>query len=332
MVQYIVTGAAGHLGSTVLRLLLKEKRSVKGLILPYETPELEGVEYVKGDILRAETLTPFFSGCDDQEIVVIHTAGIVDISGKLTDSLHQVNVEGTRNILACCRNFKVSKFVYVSSVHAIPETSTYIKEIQHFSPDCVAGGYAKTKAEATQIVLDAVQEGVPAVVVHPSGIIGPYDNGKNHLVQMVQDYMSGKLPVCVPGGYDVVDVRDVAKGCLLAAERGKIGECYILSGSYQQIQDILKLVGHLCGLDAPIMVPLLAARFAEPFLSFGARIQGRRPLYTRYSLDTINTKARFCSQKAHNELNYQARPISTTICDTVHWLLHQDPRHDYLEE
>ena len=94
------------------------------------------------------------------------------------------------------------------------------------------GPYAKTKAEATQAVLEAVKQGLNAVVVHPSGIIGPYDNGNNHIVKLAKDYISGKLLAGVIGGYDFVDVRDVAKGCIAAVDKGEVGECYILSNRF----------------------------------------------------------------------------------------------------
>lgn len=134
-----------------------------------------------------------------------------------------MNVNGTKNVIALCREFGVRRLVYVSSVHAIPDTDSMsvLKEIKEFSPEKVVGGYARTKAEATQAVLSAVQGGLDAVIVHPSGIIGPYDRSGNHLVQLVNDYLSGRIPVCVKGGYDLVDVRDVAYGCLMAAEKGR---------------------------------------------------------------------------------------------------------------
>lgn len=138
----------------------------------------------------------------------------------------------------------MKRLVYVSSVHAIPEQEKLqvLEEVQNFSPEAVIGGYAKTKAEATQLVLEAVREGLDAVVVQPSGILGPYDSSHNHLVQMIADYLHGKLPACVRGGYDFVDVRDVADGCLAAAEKGKRGECYILSNRHYEVKDVLSMV------------------------------------------------------------------------------------------
>ena len=203
MMRYIVTGAAGHLGSTVVRSLLEQGAVVRGLLLPSEQPAVSGAEYIHGDVLEAESLVPLFQRDGNEPLVVIHTAGIIDVIGEMSRRLYDVNVNGTKNVLALCAKYRVDKLVYVSSVHAIPESEkpTMQTEITEFSPETVVGGYAKTKAEATQAVLDAAANGLPAVVLHPSGIIGPYDEGRNHLVQMVRDFMEGRLPACVKGGY-----------------------------------------------------------------------------------------------------------------------------------
>ena len=281
-----------------------------------------GAEYVQGNILAPEKLAPLFQREEGERLVVIHTAGIVDITGQMSENLRRVNVVGTKNILALCIKHRVDKLVYVGSVHAIPESGTSVPqtEIADFDPALVTGGYAKTKAEATALVLYAAAHGLPAVVVHPSGIIGPYDDGRNHLVQMVRDFAEGKLPFCIKGGYDLVDVRDVAQGCILAAERGRIGECYILSGTYQPIKDVLKIAGQLCDKKGPVMLPMPLVRAAEPALGLISRLFGLRPLYTKYSLDTVCSKTRFSAQKAREELGYTVRPIRETVEDTVRWL------------
>ena len=291
-------------------------------MLPGELPAVPGAEYICGNVLEPDSLLPLFQRDGDEKLTVIHTAGLIDVTGEMSQRLYGVNVTGTKNVLALCAKHHVNKLVYVSSVHAIPESGTLAlqTEITQFSPETVVGGYAKTKAVATQAVLDAAAHGLPAVVVHPSSIIGPYDMGRNHLVQLVRDFMEGKLPACVKGGYDLVDVRDAAVGCIAAAERGRAGECYILSGAYHEIQDILGFVAVQCGKKAPPILPMPLARLAEPALGTLDRKQGRRPLYTRYSLDTVESRTRFSSQKAREELGYTTRRIQFTIQDTVQWL------------
>lgn len=319
---YLVTGANGHLGGTLLRLLKKQSAEIRGLILPSERPdETDGVRYIRGDVRDIQSLRPLFENTEGYETVLIHTAGIIDISDQVSPLAYEVNVNGTKNILALCREYGVSRLLYVSSVHAIPEgdKSSVLHEVTHFSPDAVVGGYAKTKAEATQAVLDAAHDGLDAVVVHPSGILGPYDRSGNHLVQLVTDYVRGKLPACVRGGYDLVDVRDVAAGCLLALEKGGSGQCYILSNRHYEIRDMLRMVRQIAGGRRLPVLPLWMAKAALPAIRLHARRTRHRPLFTRYSLYTINSNDKFSHDKATAELGYRPRDLLCTLQDMISW-------------
>ena len=322
-VTFIVTGAAGHLGSTIVRLLSQAGQNVRALSLAGEAQRARrGVTWFTGDVCRPESLRTLFSGLDGRDVCVIHAAGVVDISGEMSARMRDVNVEGTKNVIALCREFDVRRLVYVSSVHAIPEREDMgvMREIRAFSPDAVTGGYAKTKAEATQAVLDAAAAGLDAVVVHPSGILGPYDDAGNHLVQVLRDYLRGKLPACVRGGYDLVDVRDVASGCIRAALHGRSGECYILSNRHYEVSDMLKLAREAGGGRKLPVLPMWMAEAAVPLLGLVAKLRRQRPLYTRYSLYALKSNDRFDHDKATAELNYRPRDLRATIRDTVRYL------------
>ena len=320
---YIVTGAAGHLGGTIVRLLSRAGAEARALSLPGERQRaLRGVHWFCGDVCDVESLRPLFSDLADRDVYVVHAAGVVDISGELTRRMQTVNVEGTKNILRLCREYAVRRLVYVSSVHALPEREDMgvMREVRSFSPDRVTGGYAKTKAEATQAVLDAAADGLDAVVVHPSGILGPYDDAGNHLVQVLRDYLRGKLPACVRGGYDLVDVRDVAAGCIRAAMHGRKGECYILSNRHYEVSDLLKLAREMGGGRRLPVLPMWMARAAAPLLGLAAKVCRRRPLYTHYSLYALASNDRFDHDKATAELNYRPRDLRSTVRDTVRYL------------
>lgn len=315
---FIITGANGHLGGTIVRMLSRKQIQVRGLVLgEKKEQDTENIHYYNGDVRDIDSLRPLFLGCENMETVVIHTAGIIDISNHVSPELYNVN--GTKNILQLCREYQVKRLVYVSSVHAIPEQKRgkVTGEIGEFSPDAVIGGYAKTKAEATRAVLKAAEEGLDAVVVQPSGILGPYDRSGNHLVQMVSEYLRGTLPACVKGGYDFVDVRDVAEGCLLAAEKGRKGECYILSDRYCEIREVLEIAGNVSGKKKLPVLPLWMAKMAAPFIQLHARRKKRRPLYTAYSLHVLGTGERFSHRKATEELGYHPRDLRVTIRDMV---------------
>lgn len=324
---YLITGAKGHLAGTIIRYLRKEDCHIRGLILPTEYGEDDRqLTYYQGDVTKPETLVRFFSDLECNEVVVIHAAGLISIGSEAASRLYQVNVEGTRNVIDQCVRHHVKRLVYVSSVHAIPEAQgqSTVRECSEFSKDCVTGDYAATKAEATQTVLDAAKKGLDAVVIHPSGILGPYDKGSNHMVQLIQMCISGKLPAGVTGGYDFVDVRDVAKGCLQAAERGKAGECYILSGRYVTIRELLDDVRQVAGGRRKPCLPIGLARALAPLFEWIAKISHTRPLYTKYALYTISSNGHFSHDKATTELEYHPRDMQITVRDTIAWLQGQE--------
>ena len=160
--------------------------------------------------------------------------------------------------------------------------------------------------------------------MHPSGICGPYDYGHGHLTQLVQDFCTGRLAAGVDGGYDFVDVRDVAAGILACCERGRPGECYILSGRYCTVRDVRAMLHRITGRRrVRVMLPLWLARAAAPLSEQYYRLLRQPPLYTAYSLYTLSSGARFSHAKAARELGYTTRPFGTTLADTVAWLRRQ---------
>lgn len=318
---YIITGANGHLAKTIIGYLLKHKCTIRGLIMPNEEPVFKGkVQYYKGDVTDIESIRPLFYDLDDAKVYVIHTAGLISIAQKVSPKLYNVNVVGTQNVISLCQEYNVDRLCYVSSVHAIKETDGVIYETQTFNKDEVVGAYAKTKAEATKLVLKACDEGLDAVIVHPSGIIGPYDDGHNHIVQLIKMYISGKLPAGVNGGYDFVDVRDVAIGTILAANKGEKGDCYILSNSYYTIQQVLDYSSQITGGKKKKCLPMWLAKMFAPLFSFVSKLTKTRPLYTSYALYTLESNGHFAHEKASKKLGYKTRDFGQTIKDTIAYL------------
>ena len=174
---------------------------------------------------------------------------------------------------------------------------------------------------ATALVLQAAKEGLNASVVFPSGIIGPGDMGKGSITNMLLSFLAGKLPLAVKGGYDFVDVRDVAAGILACAERGLPGHGYILSGHYATIRDILELVKKTVNLRRSVSyLPICFAKLVAPIYE-KISLRRREPLYfTPYSIAVLDSNGAFSRNAAATTLGYTPRPLSSTIRDTVVWL------------
>lgn len=320
---YLVTGAAGHLGSVVTLQLIKAGQKVRALVLPNEAHVPEQADIFFGDIREQGSIKHCFENLNGSDLVVIHCAGIVSITSKFDQTLYDVNVTGTKNVVDLCVANNVSKLIYVSTVHAIPERpkGMVISETTDFDPDLVIGSYAKTKAEATAYVLAAAKKGLNATVVHPSGIIGPHDYGKGHLTMLIIDFCKRKLTSGIDGGYDFVDVRDVASGIIVATEKGKPGGCYILSNKFLKISELLLMLHNITGIrKITTILPFWFVKASAPLAEFYYKLRHQPPLFNAYSLYTLNSNALFSHQKATAELGYHPRDLMDTLTDTVDWL------------
>jgi dihydroflavonol-4-reductase len=237
--------------------------------------------------------------------------------------VYDVNVTGTKNIIAKCLEHKVKKLVYVSSTGAIPEsTHGQIKEPDSFDPALVLGCYAKTKAMATQAVLDAAREkGLDASIVYPSGICGPNDFAYGFVAQFVLNYIQGKMPAGIAGSFNSVDVRDLAEGVIACVEKGRRGEGYIMSNSCVGIRELFHLISkHTGSPEVKIILPVPLARIIAFISETAARLMKKSTMFTTYSVYNLARNNDFDCSKAMRELGYQCRPFEETIRDTVEWL------------
>ena len=323
--KYLVTGATGFLGRAVAEELVRRRAQVHALVLhddPYINLLPKEVHTVIGDVCVESSLTDFFADADSRTCV-IHCAGIVSVASRPGSKLYQVNVGGTWRVLRQCMEHNVGKMVYVSSVHAIPEKpkGCIITEDCEFSPGLVDGDYAKSKATATELVFDAAERGLNASIVFPSGIIGPGDSGKGSITNMLLAFLSGKLPVAVKGGYDFVDVRDVASGITACAEHGLPGHGYILSGHYASIRDILEAAKKTLNLRRVVSyLPICFAKVVAPIYERWS-LRKQKPLYfTPYAVAVLDSNGIFSRKAAADTFGYEPRSLQSTILDTVLWL------------
>jgi len=328
---YLLTGAAGYLGSNVSRSLIAQKKAVRALVLNGD-PAISHVpaeaEIVSGDILDTDSLEKFFSAPagmpEDVEIIVIHCASMVTVSPGLSEKLYAVNVTGTKNIIDACIRHKVKKLVYVSSTGAIPELShgEVIREVDSFDPEAIIGGYGQTKAMATQLVLDAVKEhGLDASIVYPSGISGPNDYGNGYFTNVIIDYCHGKMPAGIAGSFNAVDVRDLAEGVIACAEKGRKGEGYILSNSAVSMGGLFTLISRYTGAkEVKTILPASVARVIAAISSFISIFTKKPGLITSFAIYNLTRNNVFSCEKAKQELGFRVRPFAETIRDMAVWL------------
>ena len=319
---FIVTGSTGFLGNTIVKKLSKNKDyEVRALVYSKKEEDiLKDIDckIFHGDITNKASLKDIFTVEDNTDIYVIHCAAIVTIKSDEDPKVYDVNVNGTNNVIDYCIEVN-AKLLYVSSVHAIKESEGKIFETKDFDKDSVHGYYAKTKAEAAKNVLEAVKNrNLKACVFHPAGIIGPGDSSNTHTTQLVKRMLENKLVFVVNGGYNFVDVRDVADGIINAADMGEVGETYILSGEYISIKDYAKLVEKILGKKKYIFsIPIWFVKMIAPAMEKYYDLVKKVPLFTRYSIYTLQTNSNFSNDKAHKELNFRNRKIEDSIKDTI---------------
>ncbi len=316
-----VTGATGHIGNVLVKKLLKQGEEVRVLERPHvDLTPIEGldVEIVEGDVRDLSSLLLAFEGVR----MVYHLAGIISISPGDEDFIYQVNVVGTRNVVEACIRCGVDRLVYTSSVHALrePPEGKVIDESCAFITDSPRGAYDSTKAQASMEVMKGVQRGLDAVIVAPSGVLGPCDYRISQLGHMVLSFAKGDLPGYVEGAYDFVDVRDVAEGLILAAQNGKSGEVYILSGERITVDELMFQLQKITGKSPPrFKAPLWLAKSVGRLADLYYRVSGDKPLITEYSVDVLASNSMISCDKARKDLGYNPRPLRTSLEDSVQW-------------
>ena len=336
--RYLVTGASGFLGRTVVNELLKKGAEIRALVLPgdplarFLPPE---VSVFEGDICDPSSLFSFFADADS-ETCLIHCAGRVSIVSRPDASLYRINVGGTRNILWWCSHRPIGRLIYVSSVHALaaPPENGLVPESAVFSPDSIRDMYGKSKAAATRDIYAAARLGLNACAVFPSGLIGPGDLGKGSITQMLLSLLSGKLSFAVNGGFDFVDVRDVAAGISACAEHGLSGQGYLLTGEYVSVRILLEMARE--GLSPRRRIPCLPlplARAAAPLWEQWCLLRHRPLYFSPCAARTLSSGAGFSHRAASETFGYAPRRICESVRDTVRWLRESPdfptvPRHN----
>jgi dihydroflavonol-4-reductase len=317
----LVTGATGFVGAAVARALCAAGWEVRVLArLGSDRSNLRqlALQVVEGDLADVASLERALEGC----AALFHVAADYRLGARDPKPLYRTNVDGTRNILNAARNAAVGRVVYTSSVATvgIPAKGVPGEESTPVALSDMIGHYKRSKYLAEEVAREAARAGLSVVIVNPSTPVGPGDIKPTPTGQLVLDAAAGRMPAYVETGLNIVHVDDVAAGHLLAYERGKSGERYILGGQDMTLREILSVIAALVGRKPPaIRLPYAAilplAYVAEAF----ARVSGRSGRLTLEGLRMSRKRMYFSSAKAARELGYNSRPPLAAFEDAVRW-------------
>ncbi len=318
----LLTGATGFVGSAVARVLAARGHSLRLLARPTsDRRNLAGVdaEVVTGDLTDPASLARAAAGCR----FVVHVAADYRFWVPDPAAMLRANVEGTLAMMRAAQQAGAERIVHCSSVAALGYTAdgSPADEATPVDPAALVSTYKRSKYKAEQAVLDMARtEKLPAVILNPAAPVGPRDIKPTPTGKMIMDAANGRIPAYLDTGLNVVHVDDVAEGHVLALERGRIGERYILGGENLELKDLLALVAQVAGRRPPTIRlreswvwPAAAAM--EAF----ARVTGIPPVVTRDHLKMARHKMFFSSAKAIAELGYAPRPARQAVEDAVAW-------------
>ena len=320
--KVLVTGANGFLGSWITRALVNEGHEVHALIRPNsDVSELEGVscKFVHGDVTDIHSLLEVFKGIDS----VFHLAGVIAYKKSDRALMEKVNVQGTANVVEVCRECKVRRLVYLSSVVAIGggrHQYEILDEKSQFNVHDLNLGYFETKHKAEEIVKAACDKGeIDAVILNPSTIYGSGDAKKGSRKMQVK-VAQGKFKFYTSGGVNVVAVEDVVEGILAAWKKGRSGERYILSGENLLIKDLFAMIAKEAGVEPPPHhLPDQILHVVGTVGDYLESMGFKGPL-SRENAWTATMFHWFDSSKAQKELGFKPRPAKEAIHNSVQWM------------
>ncbi len=323
-IKVAVTGASGHIGNVVCRNLLERGFQIKALYNS-DKRSLEGLalECIQGNVLNLENLHSLVEHCE----VVINCAAIISIDGDPDGMVFKTNTQGPANILKASLDKGVKKIIHLSSVHAVTELphSVPYDESRPYK-NALHSAYDYSKAQGEQILLNG-SKGLPieVVILRPSCVIGPHDYKPSKMGSALIDFYHEKIPFLPPGGYDLVDVRDVAEAVVASIEKGRNGEVYLLSGKYYDFKQLAKIIYEVTGKETPRrVIPYWLLKGMVPLVSFQSKLSGSSKSITHESIEAVkNGHPAMNHSKAKKELGYQNRQLTNSLHDYYNWQKNQ---------
>jgi dihydroflavonol-4-reductase len=312
----LLTGATGTVGHAIARALLAEGRAVRALVRDVERArELvpERVELMAGDVTDAGSVRRAVAGCD----VVYHASGLPEQWLPDAATFRRVNYEGTRHVLEAALAERVTSFLYTSTIDVFVMPPGQAFDESQLDPQPKPTPYERSKQEADRLVTAALERGLPARFLHPSGVYGPapITTGVNDFLRRLA---RGEIPMLLPGGMPVVFAADVARGHLLAEHKAPIGARYILSDTYLSLQELARAVQqHVATARVPAILPRWVARAVSTTGELWARFSGMAPLIPSGQLHFLTTEAHPSAQRARRELGWEPTPFADGLRVTL---------------
>ncbi len=317
MPSVLVTGASGFLGWHVANLLLQRGDSVRALVRTGSGVSELKLDVVTGDLRDAASIERAMQGCS----AVFHVAADYRLWAKNPAELYQSNVDGTRNVLAAARKAGVERVVYTSTVGCIgiPRDGLGDEDVK-ISIEEMSGDYKRSKFMAEQVALEYARGGLPVVIVNPTAPVGDHDFKPTPTGKIVADFLAGAMPAYIDTGLNIVDAQDCARGHLLAFERGRAGERYILGAENLTLAEILRRLAAITGRKAPTTQIPYTVAYAAGLLSTGwAQLTGRAPRVPIDAVRMAKKKMWVSNEKARRELNFHPAPADVALSRAVEW-------------
>ena len=311
--RYVITGASGHIGNNLVRLINREQPDADILILTRRSSprELDGARYREavGNLFDVDFLRANIAAGD----VVVHAAGLIDLTDKRAAETERVNVELTKRICDVSREQGVARFLYIGSVDGIKkaENDAIITEPTRYDPTAVAGHYGQSKAKAAAYVCEQMAQypDFSAAIVLPSAVIGVHDHKPSAAGKIIRDTLRGKVELGIDGGYNFVDVIDVCR-VIVRLAHGRERDSYIVCGEAVTVKELYERINRQTGARRrPIILPTWLVRLFLPLI----------PMLNKITLKALSEPHRYSCEKAQRELGFTPTPLDDTLRDTIAW-------------
>lgn len=319
MTRVALTGASGHVGANLVRLLIERDYDVCAVV-NRDTRGVDGLpcKRVAGSVLDCASLCEAFKGAE----YVFHLAAIITLARDRSGIVWRTNVEGTKNVVDACVACGVRRLLQCSSIHAFSAYPLHemVTEERALATEPNLPDYDRSKVGGELEALKGIERGLDVVIINPTAVVGPNDFKPSRMGGFLLELKAGKMPAVVQGGFNWVDARDVSLGAETAARVGKSGGRYLLAGTHRSLLDLARIACEITGATPPRFAsPIWMAQMALPFGALVSAITGKEQKFTSDSLRAVTHHQNISHEKASRELGYAPRALQETIADTYKW-------------